>query len=216
MGYLQDFLFTPERARQPVSALSGGEQNRLLLAKLFAKPANLLVMDEPTNDLDLETLELLEELLLNYEGTLLLVSHDRTFLDSVVTGILAFEDQGLVREYVGGYQDWIRQGGRFPTPEKSPARLKTAGKVAATHEAPGIEEKKPARKLSYKLQRELELLPGEIETLESQIAELETTLSHPDFYQQDADKVAKTVQQMEKLQQGLEEKMQRWMELEAD
>jgi len=216
MGYLQDFLFTPERARQPVSALSGGEQNRLLLAKLFAKPANLLVMDEPTNDLDLETLELLEELLLNYDGTLLLVSHDRTFLDSVVTGILAFEEPGVVREYVGGYQDWIRQGGRFPSAEKAPARLKTAGKVAAQPEAARPEASKPARKLSYKLQRELELLPVEIDKLESQIAELEAQISQPDFYQQAADPIAETLGLMEKLQQDLEQKMQRWMELESD
>lgn len=219
IGYLQDFLFTPERARQPVRALSGGEQNRLLLAKLFAKPANLLVMDEPTNDLDLETLELLEELLLNYEGTLLLVSHDRAFLDSVVTGILAFEGDGYVKEYVGGYEDWIRQGGRFP-PLQAPGSLKTSGKAAANAQPVSAPEpevaKKPAKKLSYKLQRELEQLPAEIEQLESAIAAQEDKIAAADFYQQDASKVAAELQKLEDLQHQLEQKMERWMELEAE
>ncbi|WP_114418376.1 ATP-binding cassette domain-containing protein [Marinospirillum perlucidum] len=214
MGYLQDFLFTPERARQPVSALSGGEQNRLLLAKLFAKPANLLVMDEPTNDLDLETLELLEELLLNYQGTLLLVSHDRAFLDNVVTGILAFEGEGRVREYIGGYQDWIRQGGRFPPLENPDSKSKEPPQAAKTE--PQVSKAKPAKKLSYKLQRELDLLPGEIEALEEQLAELESKISDPDFYQQEADLVTATLQQMEDVQGQLDQKMERWMELEAD
>ncbi len=218
IGYLQDFLFTPERARQPVSALSGGEQNRLLLAKLFAQPANLLVMDEPTNDLDLETLELLEELLLNYQGTLLLVSHDRAFLDSVVTGILAFEGQGQVKEYVGGYQDWIRQGGRFPALDApgsaSEAPAQTVPEIPAS-ETPAVEPPK-ARKLSYKLQRELEMLPGEIETLEQQIAELETRISEPDFYQQPPDEVTQHLDALALKQQQLEQKMERWMELEVE
>ena len=217
IGYLQDFLFTPERARQPVSALSGGEQNRLLLAKLFAQPANLLVMDEPTNDLDLETLELLEELLLNYEGTLLLVSHDRAFLDSVVTGILAFEGNGQVKEYVGGYQDWIRQGGRFPELE-DPGSLKSSGQAAANETA--IKKAAPppgkAKKLSYKVQRELDLLPGEIEALEQQIGKLEVVISDPALYQQEAEKVSLQLQEMENLQQQLEQKMERWVELESE
>lgn len=124
MSYLQDFLFTPDRVRQPVKALSGGESNRLLLAKLFTQPANVLVLDEPTNDLDVETLELLEELLLDFDGTLLLVSHDRAFMDNVVTSVLAFEGEGRVREYVGGYTDWVRQGGKLPPApwEGRPAR----------------------------------------------------------------------------------------------
>lgn len=217
MGYLQDFLFTPERARQPVSALSGGEQNRLLLAKLFAKPANLLVMDEPTNDLDLETLELLEELLLNFDGTLLLVSHDRSFLDSVVTGILAFEGPGEVKEYVGGYQDWIRQGGRFPsllsTSEANERSNKPEPKPASKTPA---QPNPPARKLSYKLQRELDSLPGEIDHLEQQLADLESQISQPDFYQQEAVEVSQTLDQLSSVQDELEAKMQRWMELEND
>ncbi|GLR64203.1 ATP-binding cassette domain-containing protein [Marinospirillum insulare] len=220
IGYLQDFLFSPERARQPVRALSGGEQNRLLLAKLFAKPANLLVMDEPTNDLDLETLELLEELLLNFDGTLLLVSHDRAFLDSVVTSILAFEGEGKVKEYIGGYEDWIRQGGKFPS-LAAPGSLKTAGKTAAT--SPVAEEakpaeapKKPAKKLSYKLQRELEMLPEEIEQLESSILNQEGKIAEPNFYQSAADVVASELKKLEDLQHQLEEKIERWAELEAE
>lgn len=224
IGYLQDFLFTPERARQPVSALSGGEQNRLLLAKLFAKPANLLVMDEPTNDLDLETLELLEELLLNFDGTLLLVSHDRAFLDSVVTSILAFEGEGKIKEYVGGYEDWLRQGGKLPE-LIAPGSLKAAGKKAAdntpTEEAPAVKKpaeapKKPAKKLSYKLQRELEMLPAEIEQQEKDIASQEVKVSDPDFYQQDADLVTAELKKLEELQHQLEIKIERWAELEAE
>ncbi|HKM15585.1 MAG TPA: ATP-binding cassette domain-containing protein [Marinospirillum sp.] len=220
IGYLQDFLFTPERARQPVRALSGGEQNRLLLAKLFAKPANLLVMDEPTNDLDLETLELLEELLLNFDGTLLLVSHDRAFLDSVVTGILAFEGDGKVKEYVGGYEDWLRQGGKFPQ-LVAPSSLKTAGKTASTtppaqQAKPTETPKKPAKKLSYKLQRELEILPSEIEQLEKDIANQESKMGEADFYQQAADLIATDLKKLEDLQRQLEVKIERWAALEAE
>ncbi|WP_416884826.1 ATP-binding cassette domain-containing protein [Marinospirillum sp.] len=222
IGYLQDFLFTPDRARQPVSALSGGEQNRLLLAKLFAKPANLLVMDEPTNDLDLETLELLEELLLNYEGTLLLVSHDRAFLDSVVTGILAFEEQGRIKEYVGGYEDWIRQGGRFPElrSSKSAAQISRLDEVSppplpiAASPAPKADAA-PTKKLSYKLQRELDQLPAEIEALETAIATQEAKISQADFYQQSPEAVAQELAHLEALQAELEGKMERWLELEA-
>lgn len=217
MGYLQDFLFTPERARQPVSALSGGEQNRLLLAKLFAQPANLLVMDEPTNDLDLETLELLEELLLNYDGTLLLVSHDRAFLDQVVTGILAFEGEGRVREYVGGYEDWVRQGGRFPPltrPEKNTPAAAAQAEPTAASTTKSVESTPKTRKLSYKLQRELDTLPAEIEALETQISAQESRISEVDFYQQPPDQVSAQLQQLETLQSQLEEKLQRWMMLE--
>ncbi|SFC12510.1 ATP-binding cassette, subfamily F, uup [Marinospirillum celere] len=216
IGYLQDFLFTPERARQPVSALSGGEQNRLLLAKLFAQPANLLVMDEPTNDLDLETLELLEELLLNYEGTLLLVSHDRAFLDSVVTGILAFEGEGLVREYVGGYQDWIRQGGRFPALDTSAAEPTSNQGTSEPVPPTKPEAAKKTKKLSYKLQRELDLLPGEIEQLETQLAKVQGQIGDPAFYQGSPDQIAATLQQAEEIQRKLDAKMERWMELETE
>lgn len=224
IGYLQDFLFTPERARQPVSALSGGEQNRLLLAKLFAKPANLLVMDEPTNDLDLETLELLEELLLNFEGTLLLVSHDRAFLDSVVTSILAFEGEGKVKEYVGGYEDWLSQGGKLPD-LIAPGSLKTASKTITaskpTEKAPAASKptetpKKPIKKLSYKQERELERLPAEIEQQEKDIANQQIKVSDPDFYQQAAELVATELKKLEDLQHQLEAKIERWAELEAE
>src|SRR5690554_7673569 len=182
MSYLQDFLFSPERVRQPVKALSGGESNRLLLAKLFTQPANVLVLDEPTNDLDMETLELLEELLLDFEGTLLLVSHDRAFMDNVVTSVLAFEGEGRVREYVGGYSDWVRQGGRLPpAPWEGAARQQVepvATQAPAAKPEPAPAAKKPA-KLSYKLQRELDGLPAEIERLEEEVAGFEARVGDP-------------------------------------
>ncbi|PJX13630.1 ABC transporter ATP-binding protein [Halomonas sp. 141] len=219
MSYLQDFLFTPDRVRQPVKALSGGESNRLLLAKLFTQPANVLVLDEPTNDLDMETLELLEELLLDFDGTLLLVSHDRTFMDNVVTSMLAFEGEGRVREYVGGYTDWIRQGGKLPpAPWEGAARQQTEPTSAP---APEVVEKpvnEPARKsvkLSYKLQRELDALPAEIERLEQAVETLEQEVGDPGFYQQEATAVTARLQALEKVQQSLETAMERWMELEA-
>ena len=219
MSYLQDFLFTPDRVRQPVKALSGGESNRLLLAKLFTQPANVLVLDEPTNDLDMETLELLEELLLDFDGTLLLVSHDRTFMDNVVTSMLAFEGEGRVREYVGGYTDWIRQGGKLPpAPWEGAARQQTEPTSAP---APEVVEKtvnEPARKsvkLSYKLQRELDALPAEIERLEQEVETLEQEVGDPGFYQQEATAVTARLQALEKVQQSLETAMERWMELEA-
>jgi len=219
MSYLQDFLFTPDRVRQPVKALSGGESNRLLLAKLFTQPANVLVLDEPTNDLDMETLELLEELLLDFDGTLLLVSHDRTFMDNVVTSMLAFEGEGRVREYVGGYTDWIRQGGKLPpAPWEGAARQHTEPTSEAVKKAapaPAAEPAKKAVKLSYKLQRELDALPAEIERLESEVASLEQAVGDPAFYQQEATAVTAKLQALEKVQQALEVAMERWMELEA-
>ncbi|WP_447555929.1 ATP-binding cassette domain-containing protein [Vreelandella sp. EE22] len=219
MSYLQDFLFTPERVRQPVKALSGGESNRLLLAKLFTQPANVLVLDEPTNDLDMETLELLEELLLDFDGTLLLVSHDRTFMDNVVTSMLAFEGDGVVREYVGGYTDWIRQGGTLPpAPWEGAARQNTepTGQVSSkSDEKPRVEPAKKQAKLSYKLQRELDTLPGEIETLEAEVATLEQVVGEPSFYQKPATEVSAKLAELEGVQQRLEVAMERWMELEA-
>ncbi|MCE8035628.1 ATP-binding cassette domain-containing protein [Billgrantia tianxiuensis] len=221
ISYLQDFLFTPERARQPVKALSGGESNRLLLARLFTQPANVLVLDEPTNDLDVETLELLEELLLDFDGTLLLVSHDRAFMDNVVTGVLAFEGDGVVREYVGGYSDWVRQGGKLPpAPWEGAARQQVEptakpmekAPVSAAASAPAA--KKPA-KLSYKLQRELDALPAEIERLEAEVAEFEARVGDPAFYQQDAGVVSEVLQAMSDKQAELDAAMERWMELEA-
>ncbi|MBX3713953.1 MAG: ATP-binding cassette domain-containing protein [Lysobacter sp.] len=184
IGYLQDFLFTPERARAPITRLSGGERNRLLLAKLFAQPSNLMVMDEPTNDLDVETLELLEELLGEYEGTLLLVSHDRDFLDSVVTSTLVMPDAGTndgrIEEYVGGYSDWLRQRSTTVDATKTAAKAPEPAKPApATTVAPA------KRKLSYKDQRELDELPARIEALETRIAEMTAAMNDPAFYQRD-------------------------------
>lgn len=221
ISYLQDFLFTPERARQPVKALSGGESNRLLLAKLFTQPANVLVLDEPTNDLDVETLELLEELLLDFDGTLLLVSHDRAFMDNVVTGVLAFEGDGVVREYVGGYSDWVRQGGKLPpAPWEGAARQQVEPTAKPVEKAPASPApsappaKKPA-KLSYKLQRELDALPAEIERLEAEVAEYEARVGDPAFYQQEAGVVSEVLQAMSDKQAELDAAMERWMELEA-
>ena len=170
IGYLQDFLFSPERARSPVRILSGGERNRLLLARLFTKPSNVLIMDEPTNDLDTETLELLEELLLDYPGTLLLVSHDRTFLNNVVTSTLVLEGEGRVGEYVGGYDDWLRQ--RKPEPAGQDGK-------AATRSAKQRPRRERRQTLSYKEQRELEALPQRIETLEAEQAALYQAMSDP-------------------------------------
>ncbi|AWY00905.1 ABC transporter ATP-binding protein [Marinomonas primoryensis] len=216
IGYLGDFLFPPERARTPVKALSGGERNRVLLAKLFTRPANLLIMDEPTNDLDVETLELLEELLMNYDGTLLLVSHDRAFLDNVVTSVIAFEGEGKVKEYVGGYQDWIRQGGKFPTESTSqtndePTKKEKAKLEVKKEAAPAV---KPKAKLSYKLQREFENMPEAIATLERDIASLHVTTSAADFYAGDAEQVQKTLAKVSHKEHELETTMERWLELE--
>jgi len=224
MSYLQDFLFSPERARTPVKALSGGECNRLLLAKLFTKPANMLVLDEPTNDLDVETLELLEELIANFDGTVFLVSHDRAFMDNVVTSVFAFEGDGLVKEYVGGYSDWVRQGGKFP-PESAGGDGNDSNtlKTDATAEVPAKAEpakpaEKPApkgKKLSYKLQRELDQLPGVIEKLEAELEELHTITGDGAFYQGDPAKVAKTLDKLQHKESELETAMDRWVELEA-
>ncbi|WP_417552329.1 ATP-binding cassette domain-containing protein [Marinomonas fungiae] len=214
IGYLQDFLFPPERARTPVKALSGGERNRVLLAKLFTKSANLLVLDEPTNDLDVETLELLEELLMNYDGTLLLVSHDRAFLDNVVTSTIAFEGNGKVQEYVGGYEDWIRQGGKFP--DESTAEVEKPVKAEKKSEAPkkAAEPAKPKSKLSYKLQREFDLMPDLIAGLEETLEELGNITAAADFYTGDQDKVQATLAKLAETEQALENAMERWVELE--
>lgn len=217
IGYLGDFLFPPERARTPVKALSGGERNRVLLAKLFTRPANLLIMDEPTNDLDVETLELLEELLMNYDGTLLLVSHDRAFLDNVVTSVIAFEGEGRVKEYVGGYQDWIRQGGKFPTESTSqtddaPSKKEKAEPKKANQKS--AVQAKPKAKLSYKIQREFDDMPATIAKLEEEIAALHVTTSAPEFYAGDADKVQKTLAKLAHKEEELETTMERWLELE--
>ena len=209
-GYLQNFLFPPERLRSPVSTLSGGERNRLLLARLFAQPANLLVMDEPTNDLDVETLELLEELLLEYQGTLLLVSHDRAFLDNAVTSTLVFEGDGRIGEYVGGYTDWLRQRRNPAAPGTEPPRAKTPSPASAA-------EKRGAksRKLSYKEQRELETLPAKIESLEAEQTRLRSAVSDPAFYQQAANEITTTLARLEAVTKELETCYARWEALES-
>ena len=207
IGYLQDFLFSPERARAPITRLSGGERNRLLLAKLFAQPSNLLVMDEPTNDLDVETLELLEELLTEYQGTLLLVSHDRAFLDNVVSSTLVLEGEGQVGEYIGGYTDWLRQ-----RPE---ARRAQAEKAAATAPTPAAEPAKAKRKLSYKDARELEQLPLRIEQLEKDIAAKIAAMNDPGFYQQDNAAILRANEALSAVQADLDAAFARWSELDC-
>ena len=212
LGYLQDFLFTPERARAPITRLSGGERNRLLLAKLFAQPSNLLVMDEPTNDLDVETLELLEELLADYPGTLLLVSHDRDFLDNVVTSTVVMEGGGRIGEYVGGYTDWLRQRpAMVPAREATPAKPSPAPEVASP-----ISPATPAKKkLGYKETRELEALPGRIDALETEIAERTARMNDPGYFQRDAAEVQADNAALADAQAALEAAYERWQELEA-
>jgi ATP-binding cassette subfamily F protein uup len=211
IGYLQDFLFSPERARAPITRLSGGERNRLLLAKLFAQPSNLLVMDEPTNDLDVETLELLEELLTEYKGTLLLVSHDREFLDNVVSSTLVLEGDGKVGEYVGGYSDWLRQKPAGLAAAESTTSV--AKKVETSPAAPSNE--KPKRKLSYKDARELEQLPARIEQLEAEVAKHAEAMNDPSFYQQDNAAIQRANDALAKVQAELEMAYARWAELEG-
>ena len=208
IGYLKDFLFQPERVDSPVNALSGGERNRLLLAKIFTRSANMIVLDEPTNDLDVETLELLEDLLADYEGTLLLVSHDRTFLDNVVTSTLVFEGRGKVGEYAGGYEDWERQRSSSLTmPSKRP---RTPPRVTF---ADG-ERANGTRKLSYKEQRELEALPAKIEALEAEQAQLHRMMAGAEFYRQPSDKIAATMERLQALTNELEACYARWESLE--
>jgi len=211
IGYLQDFLFSPERARAPITRLSGGERNRLLLAKLFAQPSNLLVMDEPTNDLDVETLELLEELLTEYQGTLLLVSHDREFLDNVVSSTLVLEGDGKVGDYVGGYSDWLRQR---PAPSATPASTGRPAdtKAMAPAAAPASE---PKKKLSYKDARELEQLPARIEALEADISARTEAMNDSDFYRQDNATVMKANETLAALQRDLDAAYARWSELDG-
>ncbi|MCF6157653.1 MAG: ATP-binding cassette domain-containing protein [wastewater metagenome] len=205
MGYLQDFLFSPDRVRVPVHALSGGERNRLLLARLFTRPSNVLVMDEPTNDLDLETLELLEELLLDYKGTLLLVSHDRTFLNNVVTSTFVFEGEGKVNEYIGGYDDWQRQSEEKKKilVEKVPSKTK-----------PVYKQQERPRKLSFKEQRELETLPQRIETLEAEQQQLYQIMGDPAFYQKGKDEIVHIKARVSSLESELAEAYERWEILE--
>jgi ATP-binding cassette subfamily F protein uup len=212
IGYLKDFLFPPERIDSPVKALSGGERNRLLLAKIFTQSVNMMVLDEPTNDLDVDTLELLEDLLAEYDGTLLLVSHDRAFLDNVVTSTIVFEGDGRVAEYVGGYEDWLRQR-RALMPESKPAPVE----AKKAEEAPRAEGTAAAakKKLSYKEQRELEALPARIEVLEREQQQLEQRLGDGAFYQQDKTVIAEAMTRLGQLRGELEQAYARWEELES-
>ena len=214
IGYLQDFLFAPERARSPVSMLSGGERNRLLLAKLFSKPSNVLVLDEPTNDLDIETLELLEELVMDYKGTVLLVSHDREFVNNVVTSTLVFEEGNQVNEYVGGYDDWLKQSKEkkaSAAKNENSASDKARAKEQASQKTP---ETKKAKKLSYKDQRELDALPAQIEIFEEKVESLQNLMAKDDFYKQEQDEIKKIQQQLVESQEKLSHCYTRWEELE--
>jgi len=210
--YLEDFLFSKDRVNAPISALSGGERNRLLLARLFAQPANLLVLDEPTNDLDVETLEILEDLLLEYDGTLLMVSHDRAFLNNIVTSTMAMDGSGRVEETVGGYDDWQKQN-ESAKPELKPRRSAISEAQPASESA--------SKKLSYKEQRALESqkkelaeLPQRIEKLESDIHSLTVEMASPAFYQQDSAEITRLVNQLKEIQDELTQAYQRWEELE--
>ncbi len=210
-SYLQDFLFSPERARTPVKALSGGERNRILLAKLLLKPSNLIVMDEPTNDLDMVTLELLEEMLAEYKGTLLLISHDRAFMDNVVTSTWVFDGKGNIDEYVGGYQDYLEQ-----RPDQTVVDQKMAVKKAQAKAEAAVTPaaSAPKKKLSYKDQRELEMLPAEIEALEKEQAELSDKLADGSWFVTDAAAATKASERLGEIDEILLEKMERWDELE--
>ena len=204
ISYLGDFLFTPERARTPVKVLSGGERHRLLLARIFTKPCNVLILDEPTNDLDAETLELLEERLMEFEGTLLMVSHDREFINNVVTSTLVFEGDGRLQEYVGDYNDYLRQR------SEEPAEVQVA-----TKSQPANKPSKPSNKLSYKEQQDLAKLPGQIEKLETDIARLHETMAAPDFYKQDSADITLAQQLLAKYETELATAFARWEQLDA-
>ena len=203
ISYLQDFLFTPDRAKSPASVLSGGERNRLLLAMLFAKPSNLLVMDEPTNDLDIETLELLEEQLSNYSGTVLMVSHDRAFLDNVLTSVFVMQGKGVVSEYVGGYDDWLKE------------KKKTK---SASSKKPADGTQKVNRKgtaFGFKQNRELNALPKKIEKIETQQEALHLKMADPDYFRTPPDKIAADRKETDRLTAELDATYERWEELEA-
>jgi ATP-binding cassette subfamily F protein uup len=213
-GYLRDFLFPPERALSPVKALSGGERNRLLLARLFARPFNVLVMDEPTNDLDIETLELLEERLASWPGTLLLVSHDRAFIDHVVTSTLVFEGEGRVQEYVGGYEDWLRQR-RNAEADAEPAPVRRAGSGANAATIATKEPSRAQRKPSYKEQLELDQLPARIEALEAEQKQLQALVASADFYKLPATEIHEALSRLEELETLLLAAYTRWDALDS-
>ena len=223
LSYLGDFLFSPQRARTPVKALSGGERARLLLAKLFTRPANLLVLDEPTNDLDVETLELLEEVLMEFKGTVLIVSHDRAFLDNVVTSTLVFDGTGQVREYVGGFDDWLRQGGSISllgvsddleAPQATAAAVSKDIEDVSSAKETDVDAT-PKQKLSYKLQRELDAIPEQIDSLETELEALHNQVSQVDFYQQPTDVTETVLAKINTVQDQLDGLIERWAELEG-
>ena len=207
VGYLKEFLFTPDQMRSPVKTLSGGEKNRLLLARLFMKPSNLLVLDEPTNDLDAETLELLEELLLNYQGNVLLVSHDRAFLNNLVTSILVFEGNGQITEYIGGYNDWLKQRKKNETEIPSKPRENCTKKPKPKRKGP--------KKLTFRENRELEDMPSLIDSLEQEHAQLFNRMSEPSFYKKESAEIASTKERLESLEIELEKTYERWEALDA-
>lgn len=204
IGYLKDFLFSPEQAQSQISRLSGGERNRLLLARLFTRPSNLLVLDEPTNDLDAETLELLEELLMKYKGTILLVSHDRSFINNIVTSTIVFEKKGVVKEYIGGYDDWLKQRSEEVKEKKTGTKTKQQTRYP----------QKKNRKLGYMEKRELSSLPEKIEKLEAQQEELHQVMSSPDFYKKSKSEIVKITEKVESLKGVLSKTYKRWEELE--
>jgi ATP-binding cassette subfamily F protein uup len=205
--YLTDFLFPAKRAMTPIAALSGGERNRVILAKLFTRAANLLVLDEPTNDLDVETLEALEERLGDYDGTLLVVSHDRYFLDAIVTSTLVFEQDGQVRRHAGGYSDWLER-------HRALAVVDEPTVAAAAKEQRDTRERAPQRKLSYKLQRELDALPEQIARLEQTVAEMRAVVAEPSFYQQPHAEVQQALDELRDAERRVETAVDRWAQLE--
>jgi len=210
IGYLKGFLFSPKRAITKIKVLSGGECNRVILARLFTRPTNLLVLDEPTNDLDIETLEVLEQQLCEYEGTLIVVSHDREFIDNVVTSTLVFEDDGKVQAYAGGYGDWLKQGKHLTESDNLTQHKKLIHKQESEDR-----KNKSGGKLSYKLKRELDQLPDRIEKLEAEISELQTQTHHPDFYNQTYEVYQPVLDQLVEKETELEKAVDRWGELEG-
>ncbi len=208
IGYLKGFLFSPKRSTMPVKALSGGERNRVILAKLFTQAANLLVLDEPTNDLDMETLEVLEQRLTDYNGTLILVSHDREFLDNVVTSTIVFEENGVLQEYAGGYSDWLRQGKALAEVDDPNMETRASAKHGDSR------DKQKPKKLTFNEQRELDRLPEEIDKLETRIDELLKQISASDFYSQEHAQTGPVLQEFAASQQALDLALERWSELE--
>jgi ATP-binding cassette subfamily F protein uup len=215
IGYLEDFLFTTEQANGPVTRLSGGERNRLLLARLFTKPSNVLVMDEPTNDLDMETLELLESLLTDYPGTLLLVSHDREFLNNVVTSTLVLEGDGYIKEYAGGYDDWLRQRPAVMPKIETDTKSRATSSPLTLEEGPGGKAKPQSRRLTYKEQKELETLPEKIIELETELSELHTVMADPSFFRKSTNEIVTAKTQLQTLEKTIAEAYKRWEELEG-